>query len=302
MSDAIEPIKLTSGRASRGRHHVALMRGESVLLAGEVNPHKPKEVEDFIALACAMFPAMVPDKLRAELLQLAAPKPAAESTAEAAPTASVPDYAELDGGIIWRRRTRDGAIANVPLTNFTARILADVERDDGAETDRAFQIEARRGEWVRTFTIPAARFDAMTWPAEQLGACAIVYPGNAVRDHARVAIRLLSPQPIPRRTIFTHTGWRRLDSGAWAFLHGAGAIGATGRVGGIDVDLPAALALFKLPDPPTGEELRCALAAVLDLLTLAPDPIILPALCLPWRAVLGRSDFSAHFSGPSGVL
>ena len=78
------------------------------------------------------------------------------------------------------------------LTNFTARIFGDVSRDDGTESTRAFEIEARLGERSRTFMVPAAQFGGMRWVTEQLGAQAVVYAGLGTADHARTAIQLLS--------------------------------------------------------------------------------------------------------------
>ena len=45
---------------------------------------------------------------------------------------------------------------------------------------------------------------------------------------------------MAERTVYTHTGWRKLD-GKWAYLHGGGAIGASGAVAGVETSLPAAL-------------------------------------------------------------
>ncbi len=57
----------------------------------------------------------------------------------------------------WLKPTRDGAVPT-PLTNFTARIVADVAEDDGAEVERAFEIEASlNGRSIRG-RVPAARF------------------------------------------------------------------------------------------------------------------------------------------------
>ena len=82
----------------------------------------------------------------------------------------------------------------------------------------------------------------------------------------RVAIQLLS-RDAPRRTVYTHTGWRQ-DAGRWVYLHAAGAIGPDGPVAGVEVDLPNALRHYVLPEPPVGPELAAAIRASRSLSTL----------------------------------
>jgi hypothetical protein len=63
-------------------------------------------------------------------------------------------YSETAGGLTRIKHTPEGEV-EIPLTNFTARIVGDVERDDGAETTRLFEIEARIGERTLTFGRPS---------------------------------------------------------------------------------------------------------------------------------------------------
>jgi len=141
----------------------------------------------------------------------------------------------------------------------------------------------------------------MNWPIEYLGAEAIVYPGTTVKDHARVAVQELSPKPIPRRTIYTHTGWRKIND-KYVYLHGKGAIGASGKVEGMQVELPGVLALYELPQPAQGDNLKAAILAGMGMLDLAADAITLPAFCAIYRAALGSCDFGVHLAGPTGVF
>jgi len=183
------------------------------------------------------------------------------------------------------------------LTNFRAQIKADIRRDDGAETARAFEIEARLGERSATFTVSATQFAGMRWPTEHLGAQAVVYAGHGTADHARAAIQLLSRNPVSR-TVFMHTGWRKIGD-AWVYLHGAGGIGEVGMVAGIEVDLPPELAAFNLDLP---ADPIPALRASLGLLDLGPDRVTVPTYGAIWRALLGRTDFSIFLYGPTGVF
>ncbi len=208
-------------------------------------------------------------------------------------------YRETEDGIVWLRQTRDGEIPT-PLTNFTARVTGQIVRDDGAETQRLFEIEANLHGRRSRFAIPSTSFNGMSWHLEHLGSEAVVYPGMYPRDHARAAIQLLSG-PTPYRRLYAHTSWRKID-GRWLYLHGGGAIGADGAVGDVEVDLPRELNGYQLPTPPAGEELRAAVRASLRLLDgLAPDRVIVPLFCMTWRAPLGDSDVSGYLVGRTGL-
>jgi hypothetical protein len=147
--------------------------------------------------------------------------------------------------------------------------------------------------------IAAAQFASMKWVAEQLGARAVIGAGMGIKDQVREAIQLLSATQIVERTVHTHTGWRKLDGG-WAYLHGGGALGATGAVTGVETALPAALAPFILPASPTGAELRSTIRASLAVLDLAPDGVTVPTLGAVWRSILGAADFSVFIYGATG--
>src|SRR5438270_401115 len=52
-------------------------------------------------------------------------------------------YEMTDAGIFWNRPDRDGQAVPVQLTNFSARILADVYRHDGVDESRMVELEAK---------------------------------------------------------------------------------------------------------------------------------------------------------------
>ena len=62
------------------------------------------------------------------------------------------------------------------LTNFNARIRADVVEDDGVEIRRTYEIEAELSGRRKSFLVPAAQFQTVNWAAENLGPRAIVFP------------------------------------------------------------------------------------------------------------------------------
>ena len=209
-------------------------------------------------------------------------------------------YRESPAGLVWEKPTANGTVA-IPLTNFSARIVAQVVEDDGAEQRRLFEIQGALGARAQRFQLPASAFTAMNWPTEHLGANAVTYAGMGVRDHARVAIQLLSGE-VPERTVYTHLGWRDIG-GEWVYLHGGGAIGPRGSVEeGVETRLEGALARYILPDPPTGGAVQAAVRASLRLLEVAPDRVSVPLLAATYRVVLGATDLSVHLAGPTGVL
>jgi hypothetical protein len=224
---------------------------------------------------------------------------AQQTTVDGEDHAAAGPYEATSTGIIWHKQTRDGEVPT-PLTNFVAHIVAEVARDDGAERTRHFEISAKIGGSSRRFMVAAAEFAGLAWVPRELGARALVYPGFAVKDHARAAIQTLS-RDIAGRTVFAHVGWREVD-GRPVYLHAAGAIGAGGPVAEIETDLVGAgLGGFALPDPPQGEALWDAVRASLRTLTIAPLRVTAPLFAATWRAPLAVADFSLHLVGPTGA-
>lgn len=229
-----------------------------------------------------------------------------DDTAEPQAAGEAGPYVIRDGGLcrveVYTHDDGQPRVSYTPLTNFVARIAGDVARDDGSgEVTRAFDMEAVLGERQRRFTIPASQFAGMGWVTEHLGAGAIVYPGQSAREHARVAIQMLSGE-VPERRVFTHTGWRQID-GRRLYLHAGGVIGQVGQDGqvfDVQIDLPAPLARALLPTPPAGEERVPAIRASLGLLDLAPDTVTVPVFAAIYRAVLGETDLALHLTGETG--
>jgi len=203
-------------------------------------------------------------------------------------------YAATSIGLIWRKPTAEGSV-NVPLTNFTARVISDVMEDDGAEKRRVFEIEASLNGIAVRATVAADEFATMKWPVKLLGAQAIIFPSRT--EHAKCAIQSLS-LGLKSRFVYAHTGWREIDD-EWLYLHDGGAIGANGARD-VEIDLPAYLVPFNLPLPASPDEVRACMKAVLALLDVAPDEITIPLFGSALCAVIGNADFSIFLVGPTG--
>ena len=207
----------------------------------------------------------------------------------------VGDYRETSQGIQWLKRGRDSDNW-LPLTNFGATIIANVTVDDGFEPTRSFEIKATLKGRVGTFTVNASQFNQMNWVLENLGAEAVVQPGQGAKDRTRAAIQSLS-KDIPDKRIYTHTGWRKVGE-EWVYLHAGGALGATGPVEGLDVRLPEPLRHYELKV----DENPCeAVQATLAIRRVAPDKIIVPLIACIARAIIGKTAFSLLLEGFTGV-
>jgi hypothetical protein len=214
------------------------------------------------------------------------------------PDAPNHSYRATTHGLVWDKSTRDGTIP-VPLTNFTATIIADLVEDDGAESRHIFAMEAQRNGHTTHFQLAASHFTGMGWVVDHLGANALVYPGMTLKDHTRAAIQLLSGE-VPTRHIYKHTGWRQIH-GHYIYLHAGGAIGAQGQVAGLEVGLESALAHYTLRLPDSEEEERQAMRASLRLLELEPATLMVPVHAAIWRAALGHVEHSLFLAGQTGA-
>lgn len=205
-------------------------------------------------------------------------------------------YRDDGQGIVMRTPAGE-----IPLTNFSARIVAVVIRTDGHDQRNEFELEVKTGEAVRQIFVSTKEFNEMKWPIEQLHADGFIAAGRGAADHARAAIMLFSRDPKPQeKTIHTHTGWLKVKD-AWAYLHAGGVITSDPQVK-IEVSLPSALSRYILPEPPAGAALKAAIRASLRLLDLGPGHVMTPGYCAIWRSVLGHGDMTVFTVGPSGTF
>jgi hypothetical protein len=220
------------------------------------------------------------------------------ASASAAAHVGVGPYRETPTGIIREAYDKQQKVMiDIKVSNFTARIIGDITEDDGESQKRSYELIARLNGHAPQFCVSAEDFNLMKWTDIQLGAKAIIQPGQG--EHVRCAIRTLSPQPTVKR-IFTHTGWREID-GEMCYLHGGGAIGAQ-DVKPVSVHLLESLAPVYLPNPPTGAALEEVVRNVFDLMLLAPLDITVPTMGGAFSSVIGRADFTLWLYGQTGTF
>lgn len=200
------------------------------------------------------------------------------------------------GILMWSKPNETGGRMPIWLTNFQAEIKADVEKDDGETKTRAFRIWTKIHGRERDVIVSPTAFSEMTWPLEELGARAIVYPGQ--KGNAAAGIQKLS-KGIVDQYLYQHTGWTKIQE-QYVYLHAGGAIGASGAVKDVAVELDREIRRYELPPPPKGRELVEAVRASLRVLNTAPDRVSIPLYCSTWRAVLGVCDSSIHLAGQTG--
>lgn len=241
----------------------------------------------------------------------------ADETAPWSPSLSVNrvgPYESTSAGMFWYKPTTNGVMRTC-LANFNALITHEIEIHDGSgESVRQFEITAKLRGREYQFSLSAAEYGAMNWVPQHLGAEAIILPGSSLKEHTRAGIQILSGS-IPKKRRYTHLGWTKLGD-RWVYLHAGGAIGAhengpdgpTGPLSGGSIDLgsaeillPEALRRYVLPEPPTGERLRVAVRASLQLRQVGPLRITVPILGAVYRAPLGQGDVSLFLVGPTGV-
>jgi hypothetical protein len=207
-------------------------------------------------------------------------------------------YEQRKSDMVRVEQRENGGLKSTVVANFNARIVRDIILDDGEEQRRHFGVEAELGGARLAFSVSAAEFGGMGWVLDKLGPQAIIYPGQ--RQHARAAIQWLSGE-IPQEHIFAHLGWRK-HGPHWVYLHAGGALGASGPLSGLQVQVPAALQSYQVRSLKDPDAQVRAVRASLRCLSLAPDRITFSLLAAVYWAPFGRVDFSIFLTGKTGVF
>lgn len=264
-------------------------------------------LETFAQLAVNDAPefARVRDKLRSSKVKMqdfdrAIKQMVAKAVADQPPSFSrggTGGFFESEGCICRTKFTAFQPVT-VPLANFTAEIVDETTRDDGQERRVVLGVagELANGKKLPRVEISAESFSEIKSVVHHWGSEAIIWPGESRALPA--AIQALSPK-VTRRTVYTHTGWRKVGD-AWVFLHLNGGIGSDES---LSVDLPRSLRGYDLPAVPAGDELAAAIRASLRTLDVAPgrDALTVPLLAAVYRAAIGGPDFGLHLAGSTGV-
>jgi len=203
----------------------------------------------------------------------------------------------VDNGRIAMQVTRAGKPSLRYLSDFDARIVNEITRDDGVSRTREYRIEVTLPDGARLpcVDVAADRFAAMDWTPE-LGLKAILRAGRDTRDHVRVAIQHLS-QPA-QKVVYSHIGWRNVN-GSNVYLHPGGAIGA----GDMAVEVDVGDSRVQLPD--AVENIKEAIQISLSILECGQFLVTLPVLAAAYTSIYSsilEVDFGLWAVGQSGVF
>jgi hypothetical protein len=209
-----------------------------------------------------------------------------------------PAYELIDGvGLIWRKPTAGGGEIPTLLTNFTAKIVANVVRTDGVDRTRDLEIEAAlKGRAPQRFTVKATEFEDMRWPMRELGGEAVIEPEDGFNRRARGG----DPEAQHERRAQGPAHAHRLDGNRRAVglpprrrrnRRGRPAAADRRRAGRRADALRAAGAAG---DPAW---LKRCIRASLRILELGAAHIVYPLYCSIWRPLLGECDLSTFING-----
>lgn len=202
-------------------------------------------------------------------------------------------------GIGLRQRDRGGRPVEVQLSNWDARILADVTYDDGTETTRRVRLKVTQSGRTGEVDVPIANLPRVQdWALEAIGSTARIGVVRNVQQHLLNAVQETGQRAV-QCTVYQHSGWRVVD-GVPVFLDASGAVGADGRLTAVEVALPSALEPLELPLADS-DATRDAVRTALSLLTLAPDPLTVCVFGSAWRAPLGDSQLAVWVTGATGA-
>lgn len=191
------------------------------------------------------------------------------------------------------------------ISNFAAFISQQIFKNNGQETVILYKIKSvlSDGTHLPEVEVSADEFKNMAWVASNYGARAIISAGQSSAEHLRVAIQTLSSD-IKNRSVFAHTGWRKIGD-EWLYLTSCGALGASGLLTDVGVELDDKLALYFLPGLPKEVSIQDAVCTSLKFLDLAPDTITYSLFSSIYSAPLGEVepiDFADFLHGFTGTL
>lgn len=195
-----------------------------------------------------------------------------------------------------------GELRTVVLSNFSAPIVADTFIVDAPETPapkRVLTLDVQvNDEAPRPVEVLAEVFLDMKWVESQCPG-AIVRGARPVREHLRLALQELSAGVTATRRRFGFTGWHHAR-GQLVYLNAGTVLGVGGAVEGVEARPIDPGDRFGFPPPPKANELRSAARALVDVASFGAPGLMVAALGLAARAVMGPSNLIVHASGEPG--
>ncbi len=174
-----------------------------------------------------------------------------------------------------------------PVSDFLPVPVEDILYDNGAEQTRTYLIKALKWKGGNVGVLPLAKVRAsdagnMNWIADNWGFKANIFsPSASNKDVLRSVMTLIGQRFARRTTVYSHTGWRRVNN-EWCYLHGTGAVGAED----VKVQLENGLSGYGLPDKKYNTINLSN--AVLQLFRVADESIMIPLLAVTFLSPLNE--------------
>ncbi len=263
--------------------------------------HAERTLRDEVAASERVGPTPPPDEALA-LKRRAAPTGCAEYIDAFVAPGGASFEMEPGSLVVTEVRERAEGSSSRPrsrqLLNAAGRVLSVVE--ELALPDATPTVSCRVGFALDrgapfAVDVRAEEFNAMRWVASATGMRVVLSAGRDVPDLVRLALNT-TRQHAPTERRHAYLGWIH-EHGRWLKLHAGGAIDGAGGVRGVDVRVSSRLARYRLPPPPTGDDVREALQMLRELVSLTPSQAVLPVTAFVVRAMLGPGAGMCHLHG-----
>lgn len=208
----------------------------------------------------------------------------------------------------WLKRSNQSETP-VKLANFTAKIIEDVYKDNGAEESRFLKISGRMedaegSEPLRTLEVSASEYKNLGWVITGWGIKPQLEVGQNIADHFRRVIAYRSADAL-RRQVFTHSGWRDYQDKK-VYLIGTGAINSDN----LEAEMDTQLSRYRLPKPSItdpndmkNKKVQESFLMSLDFLNVGRLEALLPLWTSMYLAPLNpfeETSFTVWYQAPTG--
>lgn len=170
-----------------------------------------------------------------------------------------------------------------PLGTFIALPVTELTKDDGAQVNKFLEIAGwdPNGKPLSRLTVAVSKFKGMDWALEGWGLTANIMPGNTVRDRLRSAITSAGAMAAKRKTIYSHTGWRKIG-GRWSYLYQGGCIGSED----VTVEMEPGLDAYSLNNVPDDLTAFDAALTSYSITSVLNERVAVPLLGITYLAPL----------------
>lgn len=212
-------------------------------------------------------------------------------------------YLTHEGCLQMKRTDKDGIEFIVPLTNFTAEIISEINLVNDHTPQKLYELKGaiRNSHPVSNVLVRVEEFKTLDWVENHWGHKAIIIPGYS-KEHAATAIRVLSGN-VESRNIYAKTGFI-VEKDVRYFLDSHKAISVEGINNAIAVETERNLKKVDLwGEVVCRNDLTTCIAKSLDLVNVCEETVSFPLLAFTLISPLAQIagiDFSIFVTGKTG--